>query len=110
MIIKRILFIVFSVILSLSVLGCKDEKGKGFIGHWYEVGEKKNPTDINISYKDGVFHVDENRAYLDIRGQTYSISKLEAKAESDDVISGNFFTMRLEKGKLHYNGEEYVKK
>lgn len=106
---KRILMCVVSLILSVSLFGCND-KGQGFVGHWYEVTDRKSPTDINITYKNGIFHVDENKAYLGFVGDEYSVKKREAKAESDDVISGESFTMRLEDGKLYYNGGEYVKK
>lgn len=109
MISKRIFMCVFCFFLSLSLLGC-NEKGKGFVGHWYEVTDRKSPTDIKITYKDGIFHIDEHKAYIGFTGDEYSINKREAKAESDDVISGKLFTMRLEDGKLYYNNSEYVKK
>ena len=40
----------------------------------------------------------------------YSITKREAKAESDTVLAGQNFSMRLENDKLQYNGHTYVKK
>lgn len=110
MIVRKILLMCLYLFIPLSLVGCKDDKGNDFVGHWYEVTEKKNPTDIDISYKSGVFHVDENRAYIGARRLEYSVNKMEAKADSDDVISGKFFTMRIEGGKLFYNGEVYVKK
>lgn len=94
---------------ALTLTGCKDDKGSAFVGHWYQETDKKHPNDINISYDDGVFHIDENRFYA-VGLAKYNLNKLEAKAESDSVLKGDFFSMRLEESKLHYNNEVYSKK
>ncbi|WP_282677484.1 hypothetical protein [Serratia marcescens] len=109
MINKRILlFFMLSFMFLLN--GCEDQKGKGFIGHWYEVTDAKYPVNINIQLEDGVFHIDENRVYpgSPVKGE-YSRDKLEAKADSDNVLSGIGFTMRIENGELKYKDGTYKK-
>jgi hypothetical protein len=93
----------------VALSACKDDKGTEFVGHWYEQSDSKHPNDINISSDNGQFHIDENRFYPVGLAQ-YHVSKLEAVAESDSVLKGNFFTMRLENGKLLYKDEIYMKK
>lgn len=99
--------LILTAVLALS--GCKDDKGAAFVGHWYQDTDKTHPNDIKISYDDGVFHIDENRYYA-VGLAKYNLNKLEAKAESDSVLKGDFFSMRLEENKLHYNNEVYSKK
>ncbi|HGG6756247.1 TPA: hypothetical protein ACJG9G_004374 [Salmonella enterica subsp. enterica serovar Java] len=112
------LFIIIALFASFLLSGCNDEpKGKDFIGHWYEEGNQTHPSDIKISYEDGIYHIDVNR-YQTFKIKSddpdYKINKLEAKAESDSVLSGHGpmfpYTMRLENGKLNVGNETYVKK
>lgn len=107
MILKKIVIL---LCIAFALSACKGEQGKAFIGHWYQVDKAKYPADINITYDDGVFHIDENSASIGVTSMEYSITKREAKAESDTVLAGQNFSMRLENEKLQYNGHTYVKK
>jgi hypothetical protein len=73
-------FVVFFAILT----GCKDDKGKGFIGHW--VGEKPAARkSVDISFSEGVYHVDFSRPDR-VSGEKIEVTKLEAVAISDSVL------------------------
>lgn len=106
---KKMSIAIIALFTILTLAGCKDEKGKAFVGHWYQVTEKDKPNDINISYDDGVFHVDDNRFYP-VGLARYKLTKLEAKAASDNVLQGANFSMRLEDDKLYFQNDVYKKK
>lgn len=106
---KKISLVVITLLTMLILVGCKDEQGKAFIGHWYQITEKDKPNDVNISYDDGVFHVDDNRFYP-VGLAKYKLKKLEAKAISDNVLQGANFSMRLEGDKLYFQNDVYEKK
>lgn len=107
---KKIAIFICITFTAFILSSCKGEKGKAFIGHWYQVDKIEYPADINIIYEDGVFHIDENSASIGVTSMEYSITKREAKADSDTVLTGQNFSMRLENEKLQYNGHTYVKK
>ncbi|MGP3284124.1 hypothetical protein ACTVPQ_24550 [Serratia bockelmannii] len=107
--------ILISLILGagITLAGCKDDKGKAFVGHWYQLTDSKKPTDISIDYDSGVFHVNINaNSWTPEKGIGYVVKKTEAKAESDNVLNvlDGSGTMRLENNKLLYKGDTYSKK
>lgn len=90
-----------------------EDKGKTFVGHWYQLTDSKKPTDIFINYDAGVFHVNINaNSWTPEKGVGYVLIKTEAKAESDSVLNvlDGSGTMRLEDKKLLYKGDTYLKK
>lgn len=133
---KKLLAILVFVFSIVTLVGCND-KGQEFIGKWYQLTDDKYPSDIVISYGDGVFHIDVNAFDPDVAQEKYlklfndymlgknkerpDRSKMnerdsyrktayEAKAISDDVLQGDGFSLRLESGRLKYKNEVYVKR
>lgn len=97
-------------LIAIVLTGCKD-KGGGFIGHWVEKTNNNNPSTIDIAYNDGVFHIDYNK-YYSVGLADFKLKKLEAKAESEDVlniISGMGKTMRLNNGVIDFDNSEFIK-
>lgn len=107
---KKIWLLIAVVFTVFTLSACEGDEGKEFVGHWFQEDKPKYPADINITYEEGVFHIDENSASIGVRSMEYSVTKREAKAESNSVLVGQNFSMRLEHGKLQYNGHSYVKK
>jgi hypothetical protein len=101
----------FILALTLALTGCKEEpKGQGFVGNWVEVDKKsakEPPMTLKITYEQGIFHIDEV-SYL--FGKSFN-KKLEAKAESDTVLSlfENPRTLRLENNSIFYHNKKLVK-
>ncbi|AWK15629.1 hypothetical protein REG_1659 [Candidatus Regiella insecticola LSR1] len=100
------------VLLALALLltGCKD-KGKAFVGHWVEITNNEHPTDMKITYDNGVFHIDKNEYYA-LGLADYKLKKLEATAKSDNVLTvmdrfGK--TMRLNDGVISFDNAEFKK-
>ncbi|WP_180558334.1 hypothetical protein [Arsenophonus endosymbiont of Apis mellifera] len=131
----KILLLVFTITFALS--GCNEEKGKDFIGKWYQDKSQEFPSTLNIKYEEGIYHIDFNyldenlakRKYShlvsdffdgkskimpsrkrDYGKDSYRVKALEAKAISNTVLQGNDFSLRLENGKLKFNEEVYEKK
>ncbi|EAW9501270.1 hypothetical protein NYF95_002426 [Salmonella enterica] len=131
---NKYIFIIISLVSFIFMTGCKD-KGQDFIGSWKQLTDDKYPSHILIKYDEGIYHVDvnslnselvrkkEKEAYMNYMwGKTkdrpsdnmdlsdcYKIKKMEAKAINDNTLQGNGFSMRLENGKVKYNGNEFVK-
>lgn len=100
--------ILFSALLTLT--GCKD-KGEAFIGNWVEITNSEHPSGIKITYDNGVYHVDHNK-YYPVGLANYRIQKMEASAESDNVllvINGFGRTMRLNDNVISFDNSEYKK-
>jgi hypothetical protein len=76
---------VVTLVAFLSILtGCKDDKGKEFIGHWVSEKPAARKT-VDISFSDGMYHVDFS--YPDgFSGVKIEVTKLEAVAISDSVL------------------------
>ncbi|KFW97759.1 hypothetical protein [Pectobacterium carotovorum] len=132
---KRFFLFALTIIATLMISGCED-KGQGFIGSWGQVSGDKYPAHISIKYDDGVYHVDVNsldvvavqkkqeKAFTDYMlgkvkekpskdldlSDCYKSISLEAKALNDSTLQGDGFSMRMENGKVKYNGELFAKK
>ena len=106
--------IMLSSIFTLT--GCK-EKGSAFIGHWMQiqVKEDRKPASLDIELDDGVFHVNYSwhTAFVIQEGdETLRTRKLEAKAESDTVltvITKFNQTMRLNEDVISFDNKEFKK-
>lgn len=134
--IKNALTILLSLITLCCLNGCK-EKGEDFVGSWYQLTSSNFPSEIKISYSDGVFHIDRNafdkvvanekysqaftdymmgkiktrpdRSKIDSK-DSYRVTYYEATALNDNVLQSDGFSLRIENGKLKYKDEIYVKK
>ncbi|WP_193432722.1 hypothetical protein [Candidatus Hamiltonella defensa] len=101
--------------VALVLAGCKD-KGEAFVGHWVQVGDIEKPASLDIKFDDGVFHVNYSwhTPFIFKKGdETLRVKKLEAKAESDNVLSlinGFGQTMRLNEGVISFDNAEFKKK
>lgn len=107
---KTTSLLAITLLSAFLLTGCND-KGKDFVGHWYQENAKNKPNDINITFSDGVYHINTNM--YDPFLLEYDKTKLEGKAESDSVLSiidKMKPTMRLESGKLYYGSSVYMKK
>ncbi len=117
---KRIGLVFGMVALTLSIAGCNGDKGDGFIGRWNSGGQKKEAVAVsppvyvvNIAKDGDLFHIDvevESHDFLN-GGRKTTTKKLEGKAESDTVLSmsGGIRTMRLQDGRMFFDGHEYEK-
>ncbi|KPC48771.1 Uncharacterized protein AC509_5570 [Pseudomonas amygdali pv. morsprunorum] len=104
------------VLFALALSGCFDSKGDGFVGRW--TGEDKTrmfkPSFVMDISKDGeVFHVNRETTQ-DLMGdgkREKRIKLLEAKAESDTVLSmrGGLVTMRLEGDVIYFDNITYTR-
>lgn len=103
-------------VLSLCLTGCKD-KGAAFVGRWVqvEVKEGKKPSSLDIELDDGVFHVNYSwhvTFVIQEGDETLRTKKLEAKAESENVLSVIAplnQTMRLNENVISFDNKEFKK-
>lgn len=98
------------VAIVVLLAGCGIDKGKDFVGHWVEVNSQdKTPATLDISYEEGLYHIDQ---YMRFFGKDIN-SKLIGKVESSTILSvqGGLIplTMRLQNSRLFFNGRELVK-
>ncbi|PAB36668.1 hypothetical protein CC205_07380 [Pseudomonas savastanoi pv. nerii] len=104
------------VLFALALSGCFDGKGQGFVGRWTGEDMKRmgKPTFVMDISKDGeIFHINLETTD-DILGhgkREKSMKLLEAKAESDTVLSmrGGLVTMRLEGDVIYYDYITYTR-
>ncbi|KPY22310.1 Uncharacterized protein ALO89_01125 [Pseudomonas coronafaciens pv. porri] len=104
------------VLFALALSGCFDSKGDGFVGRWTGENMKRmgKPTYVMDISKDGeIFHINLETTD-DILGhgkREKSMKLLEAKAESDTVLSmrGGLVTMRLEGDVIYYDYITYTR-
>lgn len=104
------------VLFAVALSGCFEGKGQGFVGRW--TGEDKTrmfkPSYVMDISKDGeVFHVNRETTQ-DLMGdgkREKSMKLLEAKAESDTVLSmrGGLVTMRLEGDVIYFDSTTYTR-
>lgn len=108
-----------SLAITASILsGCGSEKGSAFEGHWVSeapvASAEQGEIVLDITADQDLYHVDVTKIARNViqQGDTQEFkSKLEAKAESDSVLSlvGGLVTMRLQDGKILYEDKEFVK-
>ncbi|ENE6639023.1 hypothetical protein ABNR98_004432 [Salmonella enterica] len=115
--------ILFAAVISL-LSGC-DDKGSKFVGSWECltcVGKAYTVKQTMDIKKDGdIYHLDIHK-YQNTRNNSQDINdakdkliKLEAKAESDSVLSlikspailSNSSTLRIENDKIFFGNDEY---
>ena len=104
------------VLFALALSGCFDSKGDGFVGRWTgeDMERMGKPTFVMDISKDGeMFHVNLETTD-DIWGggkREKSMKLLEAKAESDTVLSmrGGLVTMRLEGDIIYFDSTTYTR-
>jgi len=117
---KRIGFIFGLAALTLSLSGCNGDKGDGFVGRWSSESQKKEAVAVsppiyvvNIDKDGELFHIDVETEIHDFLngGRKTTTKKLEGRAESDTVLSmaGGTRTMRLQDGRMFFEGHEYVR-
>ncbi|GKS07414.1 hypothetical protein PSTH1771_20380 [Pseudomonas syringae pv. theae] len=104
------------VLFALALSGCFDSKGDGFVGRWTGENMKRmgKPTFVMDISKDGeLFHVnlETTNDTLGLGEKRKSMELLEAKAESDTVLSmlGGLATMRLEGDVIYFDNTTYTR-
>lgn len=111
-----------TLIISLLLSGCKD-KGDDFLGKWKSVNPKNERAVviIDINKNGDIFHIDvENQRPDTFDGKTIKVDhrRLEAKAESDDVLSlintpslaaSGGATLRLENNTISFSKKTFTK-
>ncbi|WP_456017532.1 hypothetical protein [Pseudomonas fluorescens] len=109
------LWVVF-IFIAFFVSGCGEGKGEGFVGKWVGKNNERmlKPSYVMIISRDGEnFHVDiaTTQDAFGVGKPTTSNRKLEAKAESNTVLSmfGGLATMRLEKDTLSFDGTSFTR-
>jgi len=133
---KKIAIFALSVMIFI-ISGCNNQKGNQFIGEWAQKTDSKFPSTLSIKKKDGVFYIDKKYFDVDvaekkyekelieymrgIRGgeipsqensyseDSYRLKKLEAIPVNDDLLKGDGYSLRLEKGIIYFNGDAYIK-
>ncbi|WP_122530522.1 hypothetical protein [Pseudomonas viridiflava] len=108
-----------SFVLAAALLsGCDANKGSAFAGRWVSTTQdstaKQGQTVLVITPDNAMYHIDVTKVAHNViqKGDTQEYkSKLEGKAESDNVLSlvGGLVTMRLQDGKILYEDKEFVK-